>query len=1221
MAARRVTQQDDSRGGKERARPADRRRRARPSLRFLPELLAAIVVAGAVSIAAPTTASATASATAPRAGISATIPGGSGNAATLVPAAPAGDDWLSWANWYRQSVGLAALTESPVRTTNAKAHAKYMVDFGVDSECAGYPHCESPGNPNFTAAGDDAGQSSNIVRGGGSITERQAVDGWMAAPFHALGNLNEQLQTSGYGGYNHPDGANPVKGAAAMDVINGINSGVPKSSTPIGFPGNNSIIPLTSAAPESPDPLAPCAGFALPAGLPIIVKFPTNVNVSNAVGTLTQAGNAQQACLTKAADYPNVGGSILSTYNAVLLIPRNPLTPGLPYTYTINAGTNPNASSITSTFTPFGPPTFVPMTGATAGINQASLTWNTPSSNGGRPITGYRIYAYPANGVGSPVVANVGVVNAGTIIGLSPGTKYRLEVHAITDVQESNSGGFTRTLPAVPDAPTNPVVETLATGGRVTWTAPTTPAKNDFASAVPVTSYAVTSSPGNVVQIVNAPSTSLDLTGLQPGVTYTFTVKATNAVGQSVSSVASNSITLPGLPAAPTVGSATAGIRSATVNWTPPPAPSNGTWGQSAAVTGFRVTASPGGTTVDFAPGATSGVVPNLANATAFTFSVKALNPVGTSTASSATNQVITPAVPAAPGSVTATPGNAQATIGWTAPPLPQGGFAVTGYTVTLTPSTGAPIAIVVSVGAAVLSTPVTGLANGTAYTVAVTAVNGVGVGPVGNAVGPVVPRRAPDAPASVVGAPGDGRIDVSWAAPAFDGGAAVSGYTVTVTPAAGVPIVQNLGAGVRAAAFTGLTNGTSHSVVVSVTNVAGTTVAPTVTSLPKVSPRFHSVAPFRVLDSRPAPDGPIGLTGAWGPAQTKELDVTGVAGSGVPATGVSAVVLNVTGVAPSSTTHLTLFPSGEAAPNASHLNLGAGQVRPNLVVVKVGANGNVSIFNNAGTINVLADVVGWYDDGAPAAGGDVYRAVTPFRVEDSREPGSQAPGAWGSGEIRAITVAGLVGSGVPASGVSAVAVNVTGVAPSAGTHITVFPSDVAAPNASNLNLGAGEVAPNMVIVKVGADGKIKLRNNSGNVHLIVDIVGFYVNEPSGGRFTPLSPFRVLDSRPGGIGLSGAWTAAQTRALTVVGVAGSGVPATGVTAVVLNVTGVTPTATTHVTVAPTGVPLPTASNLNLNAGDVRPNLVVVKVGPDGKINLFNNSGSVNLIADVVGFYD
>jgi len=332
-------------------------------------------------------------------------------------------------------------------------------------------------------------------------------------------------------------------------------------------------------------------------------------------------------------------------------------------------------------------------------------------------------------------------------------------------------------------------------------------------------------------------------------------------------------------------------------------------------------------------------------------------------------------------------------------------------------------------------------------------------------------------------------------------------------------------------------------------------------------------------------------------------------------------VVLNVTGVAPSSNTHLTLFPAGEAAPNASHLNLGAGQVRPNLVVVKVGANGNVSIFNNAGTINVLADVVGWYDDGAAAAGGDVYRAVTPFRVEDSREPGSQAPGAWGAGEVRAISVAGVGGSGVPATGVSAVAVNVTGVAPSTGTHITVFPSDVTAPNASNLNLGAGEVAPNMVIVKVGPDGKIKLRNNSGNVHLIVDIVGYYVNEPSGGRFTPLSPFRVLDSRPNGVGLSSAWTAGQTRALTVVGVAGSGVPAAGVTAVVLNVTGVSPSATTHITVAPTGVPLPTASNLNLNAGDVRPNLVVVKVGPDGKINLFNNSGSVNLIADVVGFYD
>jgi hypothetical protein len=64
---------------------------------------------------------------------------------------------------------------------------------------------------------------------------------------------------------------------------------------------------------------------------------------------------------------------------------------------------------------------------------------------------------------------------------------------------------------------------------------------------------------------------------------------------------------------------------------------------------------------------------------------------------------------------------------------------------------------------------------------------------------------------------------------------------------------------------------------------------------------------------------------------------------------------------------------------------------------------------------------------------------------------------------------------------------------------------------------------------------------------------------------------------------------------------------------------VSPTATSHLTVWPAGSPRPTASNLNYNPGQVVPNLVVARVGAGGKVSLYNNSGSVNLIADVAGW--
>ena len=120
------------------------------------------------------------------------------------------------------------------------------------------------------------------------------------------------------------------------------------------------------------------------------------------------------------------------------------------------------------------------------------------------------------------------------------------------------------------------------------------------------------------------------------------------------------------------------------------------------------------------------------------------------------------------------------------------------------------------------------------------------------------------------------------------------------------------------------------------------------------------SVSPARAWDSRVGP-GPMGRIGA---GETREVTVTGV--GGVPASGVTAVVLNVTAVAASAGTYATAWPTGEGRPNASNLNLPAGDTRPNLVIVKVGAGGKVSFYNDAGTIDLIADVAGWVGSPAP---------------------------------------------------------------------------------------------------------------------------------------------------------------------------------------------------------------------------------------------------------------
>jgi hypothetical protein len=126
----------------------------------------------------------------------------------------------------------------------------------------------------------------------------------------------------------------------------------------------------------------------------------------------------------------------------------------------------------------------------------------------------------------------------------------------------------------------------------------------------------------------------------------------------------------------------------------------------------------------------------------------------------------------------------------------------------------------------------------------------------------------------------------------------------------------------------------------------------------------FTALTPARLLDTRPGRatiDGQFNGGGSIGPGGIINIQVLGR--GGVPASGVSAVALNVTAVAPSESGHLTVFPKGEAVPNASNLNFAAGQTAPNMVIAKVGADGSISIRNNSGSVQVIVDIAGWYAD------------------------------------------------------------------------------------------------------------------------------------------------------------------------------------------------------------------------------------------------------------------
>ena len=382
------------------------------------------------------------------------------------------------------------------------------------------------------------------------------------------------------------------------------------------------------------------------------------------------------------------------------------------------------------------------------------------------------------------------------------------------------------------------------------------------------------------------------------------------------------------------------------------------------------------------------------------------------------------------------------------------------------------------------------------------------------------------------------------------------------------------------------------------------------------VGSTYHPIAPVRVLDTREglgtAAAGPIGTEGVI------ELKVTEVAG--VPATGVKAVVLNVTVTGASGPeSHIKVWPTGSPQPDTSNLNFTSGVSVPNLVIARVGTGGKISLRNNIGTVHVIADVQGWYSDAAPA--GSKYVPVNPQRILDTRAAIGAPDAPVGQLSTIDLTVAGV--GGVPADA-TAVVLNMTVDAASGPeSFLTVWPAGATMPNASNLNFTAGPATTNLVVARVGAGGKVSIFNHVGATDVIADIQGWFgpAAGAAGSTYFPTNPARILDSRngtgtPGGV--VGQLGEQRTIDLTVVGV--GGVPATGVTAVVLNVTVAnSPGPESFLTLFPSGTARQMTSNLNFSAGETVPNLVIVRV-TNGKVSIYNNVGSTNVIADVQGWF-
>jgi hypothetical protein len=376
----------------------------------------------------------------------------------------------------------------------------------------------------------------------------------------------------------------------------------------------------------------------------------------------------------------------------------------------------------------------------------------------------------------------------------------------------------------------------------------------------------------------------------------------------------------------------------------------------------------------------------------------------------------------------------------------------------------------------------------------------------------------------------------------------------------------------------------------------------------------YTPLTPQRILDTREGL-GRQGVVAPIGPGETIDVDVTGVAG--VPSAGVDAVVMNMTAVAPTDPGFLTVYPTGGVQPEISSLNFTPGGTVANLVSVRVGAGGRVSIFNPYGAVDVLLDVAGFYSS-VDGPDGNRYYGVEPRRQMDTRDPDFAPYGPTGAiGPDRTVTLDLMHTSvSVVPSSALAVALNVTVTEPTAPSYVSVYPSDVSPPTVSNLNFGPGQTLANQVIVRLPPSGVLNIYNRAGNAHVVVDVVGYYLDTEidDDGRFISFAPFRAIDTRrdspfppPGDL-----WSG---------DILYWGSPDDDASAYVMNVTVTDTVESGYLTVYPFSPSWPNppyASSLNYTAGRTVPNHVISRTGP--YVGFYNFGGKVQLVVDVFGAF-
>ncbi len=404
-----------------------------------------------------------------------------------------------------------------------------------------------------------------------------------------------------------------------------------------------------------------------------------------------------------------------------------------------------------------------------------------------------------------------------------------------------------------------------------------------------------------------------------------------------------------------------------------------------------------------------------------------------------------------------------------------------------------------------------------------------------------------------------------------------------------------------------GLTDGIAYQFVVEAINGAGSSEpsGPSAAVVPSATgARFHPRSPQRIMDTR---SGLGGKAGPFGPQETYALPVSAAVPSGA-----SAVMLNVTATGQTEQTFVTVWPGGgQTRPLASNLNPRPGiDAVPAMVTARLGTDGKIQLFNNSGRVQLVVDVVGWYELGSPT--GALFAPLTPQRVLDTRTGKGGKQTLFGAGETFDLDLGPLLPQGASAALLNITTTNTTG-----PTHLTVWPAGQDRPVASTLNPQPGLTRANLTAATLGQATAVSLYNNSASTDVVVDLVGYFgpAGASTGGSlYYPATPERAYDSRDGTGGLTGKLTGAVALPFSGRGV----VPADAI-AVDLNITSTDQPSSGHLSVWPTWQAQPDTSMLNFGPRDVVANRALAGLG-GGALNVAPAGSASHVVIDLAGWF-